>query len=74
MEISLTQIVDVLEATDANKMPVFQAMLAFMRKMVCQFFAAYAMFCKVTMRIFLVGKEVTVLPFKPKSNYTFTIK
>eukprot|EP00795_Rhopilema_esculentum_P015478 gene15478-6729_t len=33
VEISLTQIVDALEATDANKMPVFQAMLAFMRKM-----------------------------------------
>eukprot|EP00112_Aurelia_sp_Birch-Aquarium-sp1_P012589 Seg2648.2 transcript_id=Seg2648.2/GoldUCD/mRNA.D3Y31 product="N-lysine methyltransferase setd6" protein_id=Seg2648.2/GoldUCD/D3Y31 len=33
VEIPLTQIVDALEATDIEKLPVLQAMLAFMRKM-----------------------------------------
>ena len=34
VEISLTQIVDSIESNDVSKLPVLQAMLAFMRKMV----------------------------------------
>ena len=38
VEVTLTQIIDTIESIDVAKLPVLQAMLAFMRKMVKLYF------------------------------------
>ena len=70
MEVPLTQIVDALEANDIEKLPVLQAMLAFMRKMVsesCNYMVFWiVIFAGQCVRYFIVLNFACFAYFRPR--------